>query len=125
MFGQAETLDEIWVTDGTGITTEVMITTPEGQYLASYQGQQEILQSQVEAGSSFLDIFKTILDIATPVVTSVIKAGQVPVPTTITKTATGLSVQPLTAGISSSSLLLIAAGLGGFMILRKRGKKRR
>jgi hypothetical protein len=78
----------------------------------------------VASGSSWLDIAKSVLSAATSVVTTVLKPGAVS-PTTLTKTASGATVQPLTAGLSSP-LILGALGLAAIMMLRgrKKGKRR-
>jgi len=96
----------------------------EARYVTNYQEQQAVIQAQAASGAGFFDIFKSILGLATPVITSAMRAGQTPT-TTLPRTSIGLPVK--TAGLSLSSLtsnplLLIGLGLGGFLLLRKRRK---
>ena len=98
----------------------------EARYVETYQAQQEAIQSQVESGSGFFDIFKSIVGLATPVVTSIIRAGQDSPTTYVPTTSIGLPVRTTTqtssliASLTSSPLLLIGLGVGGFLLLRNR-----
>jgi len=114
---------------GTGFTETIPAEDypSEIRYVTNYQEQQAAIQVQATSGAGFFDIFKSILGLAAPVITSAMRAGQTPT-TTLPKISTGLPVK--TAGLSLSSLtsnplLLIGLGLGGFLLLRGRGKGRR
>lgn len=115
---------------GTGVTemTSTYDYPSESRYVTSYQEQQATIQAQVASGGGFLNIFKSILGIAAPVVTSIVKAGQTPTTTVLPKTSTGVPVRTSSIGgiissITSSPILLIGLGVGGFLLLRGRGRK--
>ena len=99
----------------------------ETRYVQNYQEQQAAIQLQAESGAGFFDIFKSILNLATPVAISMIRAGQQPA-TPVLRTSTGIPIRTSQAGFSlgtltSNPLLLIGLGLGGLLLLRKRGGK--
>lgn len=94
----------------------------EMRYVETYQSQQEAIQAEAEAGGGFLDIFKSIIGITAPVFTSIMKAEQKPLTTILPLTSIGTPVK--TAGLTSNTLLLVGLGLGGFLLLRGRGKRR-
>ncbi len=84
------------------------------------------------SGGSFLDIFKSIINTASPVVTSILRSGGSELPKGMaTSTTSALPVKTVSgslsgslASVTSNPLLLIGLGGGGFMFLKSRiGKK--
>ena len=114
----------------------------EARFTEIYQAQQEAVQASVQGGGGLLDAFKSILGVASPITTAIMKgkqeeqSGQQQTSTGQQRTSTlqtSSGTSPITASIgasiggaisslASSPLLLMALGLGGFMLLRK-GKK--
>lgn len=98
----------------------------ESRYVTNWQEQQEAIQSQAASGAGFFDIFKSILGLATPIITSAIRTGQgtAILPATTGKASVGASsITSAIKSITSNPLLLIGLGVGGFLLLRGRGKK--
>jgi len=107
----------------------------ETRYVDLY-GQQVTADSPVVSGSSLLDVVRSILGIAAPVVTSALTAEQAQkaaeakaaAATAATAAVQTSTTSPLTAsmlsGITSNLPILAAVVIGGYLLLG-RGKKSR
>jgi hypothetical protein len=88
----------------------------------------------IAQSGGFLDIFKSIFGVVSPAIQSVLKSTGVSLPTTTTAqtaaqvAATQAAAKSPTltgsiASLTSSPLLLISLAVGGYMLIRRRGKK--
>ncbi len=79
-------------------------------------------------GGGALDIVKSILGIVSPIAQSILKAtgSTIKLPTTVSPTITAAKTTTPSTGVlaslTSSPLLLVGLAVGGFMLLRKKGK---
>lgn len=116
-----------------GQTYEEEITPPAwvSEWVSQYQPGEV-----AAAGGGFFDIMKSIVSVVSPIATSILKAykptfeipGFTPIvtkPAAATTAAAPTTVSTSIASIMSNPLLLAGIGLGAFMLLRKKGGKKR
>jgi len=101
----------------------------ETRFLDIYQQQVDAAGAVVAGGGGLLDIVKSILGIAAPVITSALTAQQLQAQAEAQQAAKTAAAKagasPLTAGFSLSSItsnlpLLAAIGLGAYFLLGRR-----